>query len=200
MSFITGKHLARRTLPARRGRDRGPPVPGCDGSRRPYLRQGAGGRAHAAAVHRRGARPGRLQQPGGGQVPVRARDSGARLHADRRQPALDPRGLPRLPDGRQQHRRPDGRGLHGAGDRRRPLPLERGVPHAERIRSRRRARTSGPAPRWISSTRSASARTRRCRRCSSASRTWTRPAAAPTTTRAPTPTRSAGRRPTSRCR
>ena len=37
-------------------------------------------------------------------------------------------------------------------------------------------------------------------RCSSASRTSTRPAAAPTTTRAPIPTRSAGRRRTSRCR
>ena len=42
----------------------------------------------------------------------------------------------------------------------------------------------------------ASARTRRFRRCSCASRTWTRAAAAPTATRAPTPTRSAGRRPT----
>ena len=40
----------------------------------------------------------------------------------------------------------------------------------------------------------------RCRRCSSASRRSTRPAAAPTTTRASTPTRSAGRRRTSRCR
>ena len=46
----------------------------------------------------------------------------------------------------------------------------------------------------------ASARTRRFRRCSCASRTSTRPAAAPTATRAPTPTRSAGRRPISRCR
>ena len=54
---------------------------------------------------------------------------------------------------------------------------------------------AGPA-----ATRSGSARARRCRRCSSASRTSTRPAAAPTTTRAPTPTRSAGRRRTSRCR
>ena len=44
------------------------------------------------------------------------------------------------------------------------------------------------------STRSSSARTRRFRRCSCASRTSIRPAAAPTATRAPTPTRSAGRR------
>ena len=45
-----------------------------------------------------------------------------------------------------------------------------------------------------------SARTRRFRRCSCASRTWIRPAAATTTTRAPTPTRSAGRARPSRCR
>ena len=51
-------------VPAWRGRDRGPAVPGCDGARRAYLRQGAGGRAHAAGLHRRGARPRRLQQPG----------------------------------------------------------------------------------------------------------------------------------------
>ena len=35
-----------------------------------------------------------------------------------------------LPDDRQQHRRAQRRGVHAAGDRRRPLPLERGVPDA----------------------------------------------------------------------
>ena len=65
------------------------------------------------------------------------------------------------------------RGVHGAGDRRRPLPLERGVPDRSRTRSRPRARISSPASRSIRSTRRSSARTRRCRRCSCASRTST---------------------------
>ena len=56
------------------------------------------------------------------------------------------------------------------------------------------------ARRSISTTRSATARARRFRRCSCASRTSTRRAAARTATRAPTPTRSAGRRRISRCR
>ena len=38
------------------------------------------------------------------------------------------RAVPRLPDHRQQHRRAQRRGVHRAGNRRRPLPLERGVP------------------------------------------------------------------------
>ena len=40
------------------------------------------------------------------------------------------RALPRLPHHRQQHRRAQRRSVHAAGDRRRPLPLERGVPDA----------------------------------------------------------------------
>ena len=88
------------------------------------------------------------------------------------------RTVPRLPDDRQQHRRAQRGGVHGAGDRRRPLPLERRVPDAGRIRSRRRVRTSTPARRSIRSTRRSSGRTRRSRRCSCASRTSTRPAAA----------------------
>ncbi len=45
-------------------------------------------------------------------------------------PAHRARALPRLHDHRQQHRRADGRGVRGAGNRRRPLPVERGVPDA----------------------------------------------------------------------
>ena len=63
-----------------------------------------------------------------------------------------------------------------------------------------RARTSMSAPRWINSTPSGLDRTRRCPPCSSASKTWTKRAAAPTTTLARTPTRSAGLRRTSPCR
>ena len=51
--------------------------------------------------------------------------------AEQPQPA---RAVPRLPDHRQQHRRAQRRGVQPPGDRRRPLPLERGVPHAVRIR------------------------------------------------------------------
>jgi hypothetical protein len=45
--------------------------------------------------------------------------------------ALKPAGaVARVPDDRQQHRRAHGRGVRAGGDRRRPLPLERGVPDA----------------------------------------------------------------------
>jgi len=50
-----------------------------------------------------------------------------------------------------------------------------------------------------SSSPRSTARKRRCRRCSCAWRTWTRPVAAFTVTPAPTPTRSAGPRQASRC-
>ena len=110
------------------------------------------------------------------------------------------RAVPRLPDHHQQHRRADGRGVRAARDRRRPLPLERGVPHAVAPEADQGLRPLGGDVARSAVRASASARARRCRRCSSASRTSIRPAAAPTTTRAPTPTRSAGRRRTSRCR
>ena len=129
----------------------------------------------------------------------RRRRSGTRFDLSPEQPGAA-RAVPRLPDHRQQHRRAQRRGVHRAGNRRRSLPLERGVPDAVApeadaglgrprrhvARSDLRARSTG--------------RTRRFRRCSCASRTSTRRAAAPTATRAPTPTRSAGRRRTSRCR
>ena len=104
--------------------------------------------------------------------------------------------LPRPHHHRQQHRRAQRRGVRAAGNRRRPLPLERGVPDADASEAdaglgRARRHVARPVLRAA-----ASARTRRSRRCSCASRTSTRPAAAPTATRASTPTRSAGRRPT----
>ena len=110
------------------------------------------------------------------------------------------RAVPRLPHDRQQHRRAQRRGVHAAGDRRRSLPIERGVPDAVASEADAGRRTCTRARRSTRSTRSSSARTRRFRRCSCASRTSIRPAAAPTATRASTPTRSAGRRRRSRCR
>ena len=104
------------------------------------------------------------------------------------------RAVPQVPDDRQQHRRAHGRSVRAAGDRRRPLPLERGVPHAvapEADAGLRRLRRHVARSALRADT---SGRTRRFRRCSSASRTSIRPAAAPTTTPASTPTRSAGRR------
>ena len=53
------------------------------------------------------------------------------------------RAVPRVRDHRQQHRRAQRRGVHAAGNRRRSLPLERGVPHAvapEADRGQRRLR------------------------------------------------------------
>ena len=52
---------------------------------------------------------------------------GPRLRPVAEQPGAA-RAVPRLPDDRQQHRRAQRRGVHRAGNRRRPLPLERGVP------------------------------------------------------------------------
>ena len=110
------------------------------------------------------------------------------------------RALPRRHHHHQQHRRAQRRGVHDAGDWRRPLPLERGVPdpgapEADAGLRRVRRHFAGPDVRAA-----ASGRTRRSRRCSCASRTWISPAAVPTAIRAPTPIRSAGRRRRSRCR
>jgi hypothetical protein len=71
---------------------------------------------------------------------------------------------------------------------------------AEAFEAPERVPISTSARRSTKSSRAASGRTPRFRRCSSASRISIRPAAAITTTRARTPTRSAGRRPTNRCR
>ena len=131
MSFITGKHVARRTMLRGLGRHRGAAVPRRDGAgARPARRHGHRGLARPAAAGRASrwctARPaaargapsstcGRRWRPG--------RDFD--LGPDLAQPARD---LPQAPDHRQRHRRAQRRGVHAAGDRRRPLPLERGVP------------------------------------------------------------------------
>ncbi len=81
----------------------------------------------------RGARDGarvRRQQPDRDpEEPVGTRGGRplVRFEPERAEPA---RAVPRLPHHRQQHRRAERRGVHGAGNRRRPLPVERRVPHA----------------------------------------------------------------------
>ena len=130
MSFITGKQLPRRTFLRGVGATVALPfldamVPARPGAaRRPAERDAAG-------LHRGGARPGRAATTGAPR----------RTCARRRRPAATSswcptarsrslEAVPRLPDHRQQHRRAHGRGVRAARDRRRPLPLERGVPHA----------------------------------------------------------------------
>ena len=87
---------------------------------------------HAADLHRGSARPGRLQRLVGASKYLFAPETdGPRLHAGRRTTRCQhARAVPRLHDDRQQHRRAHGRGVRRAGNRRRPLPLERGVPDA----------------------------------------------------------------------
>ena len=134
------------------------------------------------------------------EEPVGAGGRRPRLRSGADQPAAA-RAVPRLPDDRQQHRRAQRRSVHGAGDRRRSLPLERGVPHADRIRSRRRAPTSTSATSLdqiyaqqfgqdtpIPSMQLCIENVDQAGGCCA------------TATRAPTPTRSAGRRRRSRCR
>ena len=125
---------------------------------------------------------------------------GQQLRAHRRERARAARSVAQVPDHRQQHRRAHGRSVRAAGDRRRPLPLERDVPHAvasEADAGFRPVRRHVDRPDHRAAHRPEHAR---CRRCSSASRTSTRPAAATTTTAARTRTRSAGRARASRCR
>ena len=53
------------------------------------------------------------------------------------------RAVPRLPDDRQQHRLQERRGVRVEGDRRRSLPLERGVPDADAPEADRRLGRAG---------------------------------------------------------
>ena len=112
------------------------------------------GRHHRPAVPRGdGAGPHRAGEDRGHQDPPRRHRDGARLGrrhrrsacrrtCGRRRPvgrrlrpvADQPDAVERAegpPDHRQQHRRPQRRGVRAARDRRRSLPLERGLPDAE---------------------------------------------------------------------
>ena len=188
-------HRKARSAPhdaARAGRHRRAAVPRRDGAgaRRCWSKtaSGRGARSHAARLHRDGAR----RRPGSSEWGATqhlwspaATGRGVRPDAERAQPA---RAVPQVPDHRQRHRRARRRSDHAAGDRRRPFPVERGVPDAGASEADREL---GRARRHLARSdlrASASGRTRRFRRCSCASRTSIRPAAAPTATRASTPT------------
>ena len=93
-------------------------------------RHGAGedrGRKGPAGGHRDGARLGRRDRDRAAEEPVVAGGRGSQLRSHADQPDAA-RALARLRHHRQQHRREERRGVRDAGDRRRSLPLERGVP------------------------------------------------------------------------
>ena len=130
MSFITGKHVARRTM--LRGLGATVALPFLDAM--VPARGLFAGTATAASLDRprlvciemvhgaAGASPWGAEQHLWSPVAA-GRDFD--LGADLAQPA---RELPQAPDDRQRHRRPQRRGVLAARDRRRPLPLERRVP------------------------------------------------------------------------
>ena len=189
MAFITGKHVARRTVlrglaPRSRCRSstRWCRRAGC-GRRRPRPRRSIarGWSASRWCTAPPAAALGRDARTCG----RRRRRARVRSVAERAQSA---RAVPQVPDDRQRHRRARRRGGHAARDRRRPFPIERRVPHAGASEADRELGRARRRSRWIRSTPSGSGRTRRFRRCSCASRTSIRRAAARTATRASTPT------------
>ena len=200
--FLTGKHMSRRT--ALRGLGATIALPLLDSMipARTVFAQTAAGRAASRTrlvcieqVH--GAAG--CSEYGATQNSLESRRDRPQLRPEQEQPQ-PARAVPQPPDHRQQHRHAHGRGVHRRRSRRRPLPLERRDVHARAPEAhgrvgRPRRHVDGPAVR-----RRSSARTRRFRRCSSASSRSISPAAAPTATPASTPTRSAGPRRISRCR
>ena len=132
-----------------RGRHDGAAAARGDGAGADDLAQGArAGKKLRFVAHRDGARRGRQRADRRPEEPVVAGGDRQRLRPgpELAEPA---RAVPRLPDHRQQHRRAERRGVHRAGNRRRSLPLERGVPDPVASASRRRVRTCTPASRWI---------------------------------------------------
>ena len=112
-----------------RRRDDGAPVSGSDGSGAERVRRDAWEEASARG-DRDGAWFGRQHGARHQEEPVGAvgRRSRFRLEPDEPRVAA---AVPRLRHHRQQHRRAERGGVHGAGDRRRPLPVERRVPHPD---------------------------------------------------------------------
>ncbi len=129
MMFITQKHLSRRTALKGLGVTVALPLLEAMVPARTALAQTAAGQGPPGG-HRDGARLGRSDRHRAAEEHVVAGRHRPRLRPDADQPGAA-RALPRAPDHRQQHRRAQCRSVRAAGDRRRPLPLERGVPDAE---------------------------------------------------------------------
>ena len=132
MHFITGKQMERRTF-LRGAMGAAVALPFLDA----MVSAKGVGKASAAAADR--TRLICIEEVHGlagcnkmrrGQVPLRARADRIELHDRSGQRAVVTRAVSPAHDDRLEHRRAHGRGVHRAGNRRRPLPLERGVPDA----------------------------------------------------------------------
>ena len=128
--FITKTHISRRA--ALRGLGATVALPFLDAMvpARTAFAKTAPRRRCRFCRDRDGARLGRQHRDRHREEPVGARRGRPRLRP-RALVAPAPRAVPRAPHHRQQHRRAQRRGLRSAGNRRRPLPLERRVPHPD---------------------------------------------------------------------
>ena len=126
VNFITGKQMPRRTFLRGVGATVALAVPGLDGARPAARAARQPRRAHAARLHRGGPRPGRLQQLGREQAPVRAGDD--RAATSRWSPDNPLKALEGFRDYMTIVSNTDVRNAEAFAlprDRRRPLPLER---------------------------------------------------------------------------
>ncbi len=115
--------------PGRHGRHGGAAVPRRDGGGEGHRRKAAAAadRTRLICIEEVHGLAG-CNKWGATQAPVRAGRDRLELHDRARQRAVVARAVSRAPDDRLEHRRAHGRGVHRARNRRRPLPLERGVP------------------------------------------------------------------------
>ena len=198
--FITQKHLSRRTVLRGMGATVALPFLEAMVPARTALAKGGGRRRTPPRVPSRWCTAPPARRRSGWQKNMWSPAAvGPRLRSGADQPDAA-RAVARLPHDREQHRRAQRRGVHDAGDRRRSLPLERGVPDAgapEADEGLERPGRHVARPALRAAVRPGDADSRRC---SCASRASIRRAAARTATPASTPTPSAGRRRTSRCR
>ena len=127
--IITKKHISRRTVLRGMGVTLALPFLDAMVPAETAAREDGRGREDPALVHRAGARRGRQHEDWPREEPVVAGGGGphVRSRADQPEPA---RAVSRLPDDRLEHRRAQRRSVPAKRDRRRSLPLERGVPDA----------------------------------------------------------------------
>ena len=142
--YISKKHISRRAILKGIGVTVALPLLDAMVPAQHRVRQDRGRRVGveaAAGVHGDGARQRRQHRHRRQEEPVRAGPGRARFRVE--PDARAARAVPRVRHHRQQHRRAQRRGVHPAGNRRRSLPLERGVPHPvapEADRGQRRLR------------------------------------------------------------
>ena len=125
--FISRRHLSRRTV--LKGIGATIALPFLDAMLPAGVARRAGPQADAPDRDGDGARRRRQHRLRHQEEHVVAGRDGIGVRSGPDQPELA-RAVPRLPDHRQQHRRPQRRSVRRVGDRRRSLPLGRGVPDA----------------------------------------------------------------------